>query len=446
VFKEFGFQTEKTKKLWLMRKIQILKTKSFKDSVWNLVDFFSSIVFTLASIKIIISSFNQEYYGLYALLTGFAATFGLVDVGMGIAISKYLSEYIPQKEYNKGNQIILAGIIYYTAIGITIITLTILFSAKICTFLSIKTELLPIANKAISLISISVPIGFISSIFLNVLIATEKWKYITLINIASKFTSFALVFYFSIHHKFLLIFYSLLIIVIFKGVLTYVISLKYFKYRIVLIGKKVFVMIFNFIKYTFVQYLMSLFFGHLDKLIISKYFGLAQVGYYDFAGKIHGYIHSFNQNLIKISFPKLSYLSSIKNKSEFNKAVKINYLITYSSSATISLLLVFAWKTIISIYINKEFALASYNYMLLFCVLVIIRVQEINLYYICNAIGKPKILALSTFLIGPINILLYILLVPHYSEIGLIISQLISNILVYSGITLILKKQIYVIS
>lgn len=429
-----------------MSLIRLLQKKTFKDSLWNLFDFFTSVLLTLISIKVLISSFNQEYYGLYALLTGFAATFGLVDVGMGIAISKYLSEFIPKKDFNKGNQIVLAGIIYYTVIGFILVALTTVFSTNLCLFLNIKSEFIPIASKAIIIISISIPLGFLSSVFSNVLVATEKWKYITLINISTKISNFVLVIYLSVHHEFLLIFYGLLLIALLKGLLTYLVSSKHFAYKFQFIEIETFKTIFHFVKYTFLQYIMSLFMGHLDKLIISKYFGLSQVGYYDFASKIHGYIHSFNQNLIKISFPKLSYLSSIKNKKEFNKGVKLNYLITYSSSVIISLFLVFSWNSLVALYISKEFALASYKYMLLFCILIIIRVQEINLYYICNAIGKPKILALSTSLIGPMNIFLYIIFVPYYHEIGLIISQIISNMLIYASITILLKKQIYDIS
>ncbi|NLM99366.1 MAG: oligosaccharide flippase family protein [Campylobacteraceae bacterium] len=197
----------------------------------------------------------------------------------------------------------------------------------------------------------------------------------------------------------------------------------------------------KFLKVSSLQYGLSLLGGHLDKFIISKFFGLEALGIYSFVVNAFVYLYGFLTKIFKIFLPKLSKLHGDKDL----EALKSNFkkLLVYSllSSIVLAFGAIIIWKPFISIYIDSEFAQNSFNYLLIFALFLVVRSLEPIFAYFFNAIAKPSVLVVNLAIGSVTTIAGYFILVPIFEIYGLVTSQLIASIVVYGYNFMMIKRR-----
>jgi O-antigen/teichoic acid export membrane protein len=67
--------------------------------------------------------------------------------------------------------------------------------------------------------------------------------------------------------------------------------------------------------------------------------------------------------------------------------------------------------------------------MIIFGLLLIVRSFEIVYYYLFNSMAIPKIFIYSVLIVAIVTNSLYILLIPYFKEVGMVIASLIANII-----------------
>lgn len=407
-----------------------MKNKIIHDTKWNIIDFMTSFLITFVNIKLLTNVLGLEGYGFYSLFIGLISTFGLVDIGMGMAISKYLSEHINNEEYKEANQIIEIGLLFYLIIGIISTVLIFIFKQNIIIFLNLKDIYYSYGMQVIMLLPIIMTINFIVQILNNILVAFEKWKIISIVNILFKTVNFLgiLLIAFYLNEKMLKIFYIFLILAIVKlFVLGIIIFYNYKFFKLIKVQKKMLIKITDFLKYSLLQYIFSILLGHLDNLIIAKFINLSTVGFYQIAMKVMNYLYSFLVNIFKVIFPKISQLHGKLKKEEINRMLKKNLLICEGISIVIALIVGVLWKFLIGKYLGNKIANETYFYIIAFLIYLVIRAPEIIYYYYYNAIAKPKVFVQTTMYSGILNFILYIIFIPIYGAFGVIIGHIISK-------------------
>ncbi|BBE30222.1 hypothetical protein OSSY52_03630 [Tepiditoga spiralis] len=408
-----------------------MKNKIMHDTKWNIIDFVTSFIITFINIKVLTNGLGIEGYGFYSLFIGLIATFGLVDIGMGMAVSKYLSEFIGEKKYKDVNQVIEIGILFYLTLGIIVLIITIIFKENIINFLNLSGFYYKLGLKLIVLLPILMTLNFIIQILNNILVAFEKWKIISKINIIFKVINFLGILYimFNLKQKILKIFVLILNIFIVKLIVSIIIIKRNYNFfELTKIRKNLFFKIINFLKYSLLQYLFSILLGHLDNLIIAKFINLKTVGVYQISLKVMNYLYSFLINIFKIIFPKISKMHGKKNLFKINQYIKKNLFICETISIVLSLFTIVTWKFFIGAYLGSKIANSTYIYILVFLVFLIIRAPEVIYYYYFNAIARPKVFAYSSVIEGFSNFALYILLIPKYGALGIILGHIISKL------------------
>jgi len=108
--------------------------KVIKDSSWNILDYISTLLIFLIIVKLLITNLGSEGYGVYMLFSSLIGTFGLVDIGVGVAVGKYLSEYMHAQEYDKCNEVITFALKFYCLFGLIIFFLLFIFNRQVIEF------------------------------------------------------------------------------------------------------------------------------------------------------------------------------------------------------------------------------------------------------------------------------------------------------------------------
>lgn len=414
------------------------KKKLAKDSLWNIVDYVSTLLIFLVTTKILISEFGASGYGFYTFFLSLIGFFGMVDIGMGMVVSKYLSEFLNKENYHHSNQVITSASIFYAVASIFMITLVLVFGSTIIGFLNFGNPYAEIGVQVIDLIVFIFAVNLFTSILTNILVAREGWVAISLINIVFKVLSASILILivistWSLDVKFLLIFSMMLVVSIlklFSSALCVYNEKIFFKFEFP--GPEVKSKVYSFLKFSSFQYVLSLMVGHFDKFIISRYFGLEALGLYNFCVNAFVYLYGFIVNALKVFFPKLSQIHGsfdfYKLKSKF---IKLSWA-SFGLAASMSLLMVVLWHYAASWYIDDSFAEETFKLIPFFAVLLIVRSQEVVMYYFFNATANPRMLVINLLISAPVTVLLYFLLVPWVGVVGLVLSQILAISTVYS--------------
>ena len=410
--------------------------KLLTGSLWNNLDYSSSLVIYIITTKAIISELGVEGFGFYSFFIALIGLFGMIDMGMGMAVYKYLSESLNNKDFEKTSEIITSSLIFYLILSIPLALVVNSFSGKIIDFLGLEAKYYETGIIVIKLIAFTFVLNLIISLLMNIFMALEEWFISSLYNIAFKIVSAVIIIQIlSLKledvEKLIWIFKTTLAISVSKIFLAILIlKLKSFKFNFRAPSNKLRMKVFRFLKFSSLQYFLSLFAGHFDKFLITKFFGLESVGVYNFCLNAYVYLYGLISNSFKVFFPKLSRLHGEKDWNSL-KNILLKLLIFSTTLAIIlSISFIVFWKFLISLYINVEFADNSFYLIPFFAILLVLRSPEVIFYYFFNATANPKILVQALLISVIVTVGLYFILIPQYEILGIIISQIIAYTIV----------------
>lgn len=414
-----------------------MRKKAYKDTAFNAIDYLSTLVIFLITTKLLIAQLGTDGYGFYMFFTSLIGTFGLVDIGMGMAVSKYLSEFIHQNKFIEGNQVITQAFIFYLAIGVVLVSAINYFSAELLSLFNFSAKFSQLGVEILFITSLVFMMNLFISIGTNVLVALEKWQEISVLNIILKIlNAFVLVrvllLDIGFSHKVEYVFYSILIFSVLKFLLYSGLAYRHYpefewqKPTTEIRGK-----ISSFLKWSSVQYGLSMMVGHADKIIISRFFGLETLGVYSFVVNAFIYLFGFLTSAFKIFFPKLSKIHADKDIQKLKFYFKRLILWSLAVSIFIGTVSVACWIPFVSIYIDIDFARKSFLYFLMFSIYLVIRSPEIIFSYFFNATAKPVVLVKNVAIGSAATVISYFIFVPIFKTYGLIVAQIVGSLSIY---------------
>jgi O-antigen/teichoic acid export membrane protein len=234
------------------------------------VDYLSTVVIFLITTKLFIGQLGTDGYGFYTFFTSLIGTFGLVDIGMGMAVSKYLSEYLHQNKINESNQVITQAILFYLVVGLLIVTVVNFFSTPLMLLFGFGEKFYELGKLVLFIISIVFMLNLFISIGTNVLVALEKWQGIATMNIGIKMlNAFLLVkillLDISYSKKIEFVFYTILVFSTLKLVLySWLAYRQYPSFKWQKPDKIIRQKIVSFLKWSSLQYGLSMLVGQAD--------------------------------------------------------------------------------------------------------------------------------------------------------------------------------------
>jgi len=416
------------------------------NSIWGSGSFVFITLISFLILPFIVQKLDVSGYGIYILITSLVGYYGILDLGLGNALIKYVSEFYEKKDFINLNLYINSTIVFLSFIGIVTTILSVYFSNGILQFLNINSDQLEISKLSIRIAAIGFFFTFLSSGCKSVLQGLQLFKITSLVD------SFNILILNILLMITLSLGYGLLgaiIVNVFIAIFTFIIFFVYLKRNLLpykfslLIDIKIIKKIFDFSFYVLLSKLSNIFAVYIVRFVIAFFLGPIAVTYYTVPSKLVGAIGGISSSAITTIFPFTSQMEANGNENEIRKMfLKGAGLFTALTLPVILFTIIFS-QPILAVWMGYDFAENSWM------VLSIITFSGFigSLSAIPNLIilgkGNSKLIGLFSVVTVALYIIFMPLLTKYFGIIGASISLLISSLGV---IILVIKKTTYFIN
>lgn len=406
-----------------------LSIKTFRNSSYNLVGYVWPIFFSLFITPIIIYKLGIKDYGIFIFVNTIVSLFGLLDLGMAAAVTRYMSNYHGKGDTERLKKLIHTAHTFFLGLG----TIGFLFSFWIYLF---GADLLPekfgeyeqyaplfILGGATFFVSAAISVY---NLIPNVL---QRFDLSAKIGIASLTTSsLTMLLIVVLGGRLNAIFIAQLILTILFSAATFFIARRILPLATFNLkwDKEEIRRCFKFGSVAFLNNLAGSSLTYLDRLIIPFFVGPSNLTFYSVPGNITTKIPGTSNTLSSVLFPLASQLEGKNDASRIeNLYVRSLRLITVVSAALAITTIAFSYK-ILLYWLGQDFADTSTNILIILSVTNFIIALSSPLSNFLLGLGKLKLLTIISIFTAVINGLLLILLLPRYGITGAAWAYLIS--------------------
>jgi len=403
--------------------------KTFRNITYNVAGFFWPIVFTLVITPIIIFKLGIKDYGIYIFITTAFYFIGLIDLGIGTAVSKLMSFYYGKETHDDLKSLARSASSLFFIIGSIGLSLIIFFSTIGFDLLGERFEDYKQYSWLFMIGGLMFFLRSISAAPNATLIAVQRFDLITKISIVQiTLSSLSMLLAVSISGTLLSVFISQLAVTLFicgayfsnaKKVLPYV---KYnFGWDVDKIKE-----CYKFGLVNFFINIASSALSSLDKMIIPFYAGVSGLTYYSIGGSVGGKIPGVSASLSATLLPTVSQLSAKEN----SDLIKLIYIRSFRLIAIIAAALTittisFSYK-ILFFWLDADFAEKASTILIILALTNFLLALFGPLSNFLFGLGKLKFLSISSIGMGILNAIMIFILLPTYGITGAAYAYLIS--------------------
>lgn len=272
-----------------------------------------------------------------------------------------------------------------------------------------------------------IPASLLSLYFKNIMYGLQSFKQINYIEIASRtaYTSLLCLLYFSGH----LSISSAFTLYILENILV-ILFVAIYSVRNVPSSYKPSMNVFRSnLKYGIKAYLtvvLSFLVVRSDILIVNYYMDSSHVGFYSTSVQLVDQFKLFGSVTASVLLPRLASVQDIKEKYRLNMKVVRQVIIILLGLGAISILLA---KPLIQILYGDAFLPSVESFRVLIVATIFLSIETIIAQFLA-AIGLPFKLILFWIICFILNIILNIILIPKFGEVGAAYASLISYMLI----------------
>ncbi|MCL4477640.1 MAG: oligosaccharide flippase family protein [Deltaproteobacteria bacterium] len=385
-----------------------------KNALSNYTGFAVTAIIGLFISPIVIHHLGNVAFGLWALFQSFFGYFGLLDLGLGVSVIKYISEFKAKREQDNIN--IFGSTILFTYIVLGIIGLLVAFGLApfITKIFTIPAGYRHIAFYGMLIGGLNVAVIFPMSLQINSLAGHQRYDLTNGIAITRQLI-YAMSVILLLKHGFGLL--ELFLLNFILSILTFLISYSFvvLKYKLIHFHLKLyrFSMLKTAYHYSIFAFLNSLAgqgLLNIGSMIIGTVLSVEFVTYYALANKISGIMLQTVSSIVGISLPLFSALWAVHDMekirftySEITKAVTL-------ISLPISMVVILFSDPIMEIWVGNGYHLAALSLIFLTIVMFIHNIFGFITGIFLFGIGKPKPLSIANALAAVTNVLLAVLL------------------------------------
>ncbi len=406
-----------------------LTFQAFRNSTYNVVGYLWPVILTLVVTPIIVFTLGVKEYGVYIFINTTIALFGLLDLGLGTAVTKHLSYYYGKKDLDAVRRLVRSA----NSLFLIVSTLGLATAASIALW---GADVLPSKFAAyeqyLPLFLIGGGIFFfntVSSTASATLVATQRFDIYNKINMVSvTLTSLSTLFVVTSGGSIRAVFLTQLVI---TSLLAY--TMFHYARKILpvpLLGlrwdKKEIKNCYTFGLVNFVNNIATSALASLDRMIIPLFIGPSNLTYYSMPGNIATKIPGMSNTLSTSLFPTVSQLSGSNDSARIETLyVRSFRLITVIAGALTIASISFSHE-ILYHWLDADFAERSSGVLIVLALTNFFLALFNPLSNFLLGLGKLRFLTLSSISMAVINILLLLILLPRYGILGAAFAYLIS--------------------
>ena len=412
------------------------KSEIKMGAILGYINMIVNLVITIVYTPIMLRLMGQNEYGLYSLVTSVIAYLSVLDMGFGNAMVRFVSRNQAQQNGEKEKRINGLFLLLYTIIGILAFCIGLVLIFNVNNLFGSTLNPLEIKKAKVIMIILvfTVSVSFPLSIFDSYVIASEKFKYIKILNIIKNISiplimlPLLLVGFKSIA---MVIVTSLFNILFHISTMYY--SFKKLKMKIKIdlknLDKGLIKEIASYSFFIFLSIIVDNLYANTDHIILGSICGTAAVAVYAISAKISQANQTFSTTISGLFLPKITKLLEQENAEEkiTNLFLKVSRIQMYIMFLIASGFIVFG-KFFINLWVGNTYKDAYYIVLLLIIPAIVPLTQNICI-SIIQAKNKHKFRSIMYIFIAILNIIISIFLAKKYGAIGAAIGTAIGNIL-----------------
>ncbi|QQZ28806.1 polysaccharide biosynthesis protein [Thiothrix subterranea] len=369
---------------------------------------------------------GTDVYGLYIICISLIGFMNFVDLGVGQAIVKYVSQYEVTGENTKIKPILDIALLMYVVLGIVIAVAVVVFALPLGNLIYNEDAKAELAAKAFSVTAVAFLLSYINQFFLNVFKAYHRFDVPAVIqnsaNIAGIVMATGMVL---LGYDLIAILWGYVIIQAIALVSGYTLGRQVLPLGVKLglsFDQRIFAEMIGFSAYTFVSNFLGGVVSRLDKFIIGSILGTEAVTYYQIPHTIAQMANGIIQVLSQITFPRFSELSSLNDQVGRLALYRRAMWLVFLFSMAISVALISSGGAFLELWISPEFALHSTLTLQIIALYFFFQSNTVVAYWVLQGSGNAKVTAISSFLGTVAYVAGMYVLTPRYGHDGAALS------------------------
>lgn len=407
--------------------------------VLSYVSIAMNILLTLTYTPLMLKLLGQNEYGLYNTVSSAIAMLSLLSLGFNSGYIKYYSQYRLENNNDKINKLNGLFIVIFTAIGLTAFVGGMILSNNLTLVFDkgLTGEEYKTAKILAILLTVNLTISFPMSVFASIVNAHERFVFLKTVSMIKTVLTPLLTL------PLLFFGYKSVSIVVVTIICSLIADIMYVYYTFVKLEckfdfrgleKKLFTSIFCYTSYIAINMIVDQVNWNIDKLLLTRYKGTAEVAVYSVAYTLSTCYTLFSTSVSSVFTPRIHKIVNQADASQqreeltkiFTKVGRVQFLIL----GLISTGLIFFGKPFITTFwASKEYADAYYVVLLLVLPSTIPLIQNLGI-EIQRAQNNHRFRSMAYSAMAFVNLIISIFLCQLYGAIGAAVGTAISLVLV----------------
>ena len=379
----------------------------------------------------IIHALGNRMYGFWTLIGTFLGYYGLLDLGLSSAVSRFVSRAFGQQDYDEMNYVINTSLVLFGFVGLVALVISII-AMLLCPFFIQNASEALLFRKVIFILGCSIAIGFPMRALSGVLTAQIRYDLISCIELVKLF----------IRTLFIVIFISKGYGILALAIITFVVEtighiinfrlvkrcLPQLRLTLSLVNVQKIRLLFSYSKYTFIAQIADHLRFKVDSFIIAGFLNLSMVTPYYIATRLIDYFGQFIVSAVGMMSPVFSQYESRGDfesiRKWFLQVTRLSVILSFFGGSSI----IFYGGPFIERWMGLDYK-SSYYVLLILSVSSIAALMQNPSIGLLYGISKHKYYAISNSCEGILNLILSIILVKYYGIYGVAMGTAIEMII-----------------
>lgn len=228
---------------------------------------------------------------------------------------------------------------------------------------------------------------------------------------------------------------------IMTGIFAMLVIIYVFKMRPVKIGINEIIKLLKETSYIFVSNISMNIYLRTPVVFLGIFSGNTAVAFYSAAEKIYAALAGIQQNLSRVLYPHVSKLAIDFKSSKAITFIRKSFLLIITITIPLTLICFLFAKPIILLIYGQKFAESVKIFQIFSFLFVIVGISDIFGIQTMLPFGMTRQYSITILAAGIINVLLSIILIPPFRDLGAVISLLITQIAIVVIMFIFIKRK-----
>lgn len=392
------------------------------NAAYNSLDYLAQPILMVLFAPLLVRHLGLDQYGTWMLVSAVAGTFGILQLGVGDATTKYVSAYRGQRDFASVIRIIRGTLALSVLLGAAT-ALTVFLAAPVLVGHAFRIE--PrnywAATKAIQVGGLVLLLRSISSVFSNTLRAHEAYGLSSRISVLMKVGIIASAVLLASQNHGVVAIMSLTAGLTGLGMVLLILEVRRLLPGAVFwpsFDGRTWREVSRYGFYSWVQGVSAATFSQADRLLIAALLGTSPLAYYTICVQLAQQVHGLPAAAFDFLFPQVSARHEAGKRKSLKKVYRLAIVANLLFSVSLMLPLILAGRPILSIWMGGSFAEHSHFLLSVLAVSFFLLSLGVAPYFTLLGLGKVRFASLTNVAGGILSLAGAAVLIPLFGLPG----------------------------